>query len=374
MSIRSLSSCFAFVCLALTMNINAQTIQFTSVPPGFLPDSVTLPQPFAGALAADPADSEIVYAAIGAFDDMSIARVNLATKQVTIVAAGPFGAIAGIAVISPTQIVLIENDGAPASPLPADTVLLAQDNNPADGDFDDPGEITELIAPIQVGMFGFSGTQARIAPAGNAAAIPAGSLVFQTADGSMDAELLVVEDPLGTPAYRPTGGAFYEGFDFNGGFDFDSAGNVYMGTLESAFFTGEIYALINTNADDRITTGEFNALVLGEGGMSDLVIDAEDDVLFAGFNESFAAAIRTFDVPADPLNDSVSVSTFAVTNAGFLSALAITSKSHAFESFAEGQSAALVTSGFTLGFAPATNLAVLRPVPFTAARRWRDYE
>ena len=124
MSARTSSLTFFTLLFAIAMNLNAQTIEFTSFPAGYFPDSVTLPRPFAGALAADPTDPEIVYAAIGAFNDMEIARVNLATKGVTTIASGPFSSIGGIAVLSPTQIVLVENAGTVANPYPFDTILL----------------------------------------------------------------------------------------------------------------------------------------------------------------------------------------------------------------------------------------------------------
>lgn len=371
---RNARALFFSISMLSTAPLSAQTIAFTSVPEGYVAGSIDLPRSFGGAMAVDPNNDLILYVSVGNFGDMDVVRVNLFTQSVQLVADGPFGSIAGIAPLSSTQLVLVENDGVAGSGITSETLLLATDFNPPDNDFDDPGEIVELIQPILVDSpFGFSGTQARVAPPGNASAIPEGAVLVQTADGNGLGEILVVDGVLSTPAFRPVGGAFVSGFDFNGGFDFDSLGRIMMGTLEGFSFTGEVFALVNRNGDENIDLGEANRILAGEAGMADLVIDAEDDVFIAGATPSFVAAIRTFAVPADPLIDGAVASTFAETDAGFLSAIAITSKTRPFEPMVRTPGAMLITSGFTADFQPATNLLTLRPVPLNSALGWEEY-
>lgn len=341
----------------------SQTIEFTTLPEGFRAGSIGLPAAFTGALGADPTDDRIVYASVGTFGEVQIARIDLETENVTVVAEGPFGSVAGIAPLSATQIAIVDNGSNPAGP-PDRTILLASDLN-QDGDFNDAGEVGELIAPILVdGPFGFSGAQARLVPPGNPSGIPSGSVVYQTADDNGNAELLVIEDPLGTPAYRPDGGAYFSGFDFNGGFDFDSQGRLMMGTatiVDATFFDfdGQVIALVNTNGDEDIDPGEFNILVETTNlpdSITDLSIDREDDVFCAS-----GQGIDFFRVPNDPLNGTAAPSSFALTDAGFLSAVLVSSKNRPFEPFSGANGAALLTGGFTGGFEAGTNLLTLTP-------------
>lgn len=368
----------AVACIGLLLPTSAghsQTLQFTSVPPGYAADSIPLLRPFAGALAPDPFDEDFIYVAIGDFHDMEIVRVGLIDHSIAHVAAGPFGSVGGIAKIAANQLVIVDNDGAPGSGITSNTLLSARDFNPADGDFNDPGEITELIAPILAGPpSGFTGAQARVAPGANASGVPFGALLVQTADGNGQGELLVVRNPVIAPAFRPPGGAYFTGFDFNGGFDFDSLGRIFMGTVEGTGFTGQVFALVNLNMDSVIDPGESHMILSGENGMSDLIIDREDHVYFAGADESFIAAIRTFDVPADPLSGTVTATNFVQTDAGFLSALTISSKLKLFRPSTYSSGAVLVTSGFTATFEPATNLLTLTPMHINASESWRSYE
>jgi len=358
--------------LAAAPAARGQTIHFTSVPDGYTTGSIALPRPFGGALGRNPADETSIYASIGVFGDMNLARIGLKSHSVRIVAAGPFGALAGIAALSANQIVLIDNASAPGGP-PDDTILLATDAN-GDGDFNDGGEIVELIAPILTGA-SWTGAQARVAPPGNPSKIPSGSVLIQTADGSGGAEILVLANPLTAPAFRPPGSAYFTGFDYNGGFDFDSRGRLIMGTLEGTGFTGQVFALVNTNADEDIDPGESNRVAAGENGMADLVVDAEDDVFFAGADSSFVASVRTFDVPDDPLTQTADPVNFATTDAGFLSAILLSPRTRPFEPRSGPNSAALIVSGWTAGFEPARNLLILRPEGGpAAASHWRRYE
>ncbi len=361
--------------LALAGPLAAQMIQFTELPPGYVPDSVTLPRAFAGALAVDPEDDAVIYVSVGAFLDTQIVRLDLRDRTARVVAAGPFGNIGGIAPLAPGRLALIENSVAAGSGLPGETLLLATDVN-LDGDFDDLGEIVELIAPILTGAGGdFSGAQARVAPAGNPSGIPSGSVLLQTADGGGEAELLVVTNPLGMPAFRPGGGAYFGGFDFSGGFDFDSQGRIILGAVEGTAFTGQIFALVNLNGDEAIDPGESGLLAQGLNGIFDLVIDAADRAYFTGPDEDFIAGIRTFQIPENPLAETATITTLARTNSGFLTGLILTSKTKSFAPAAGPEAATLLFGGFTSSFEAATNLLLLTPLnPLNRVHGWRRYE
>lgn len=354
--------------------LQAQTIQVTNIVAGYEVGSITLPDVFAGGLAADPSNDQLIYASVGSFHNNSIARIDLTDGSAQTVAAGPFGSILGIVAISPTALVLVESDAPTGGGTTTDTLILARDFNPQDGDFDDPGEIGELIAPILTNSGNFNGAQARLVPPGNPSGIPSGSILLQTADGNGLGELLVITSPLTAPAFRPLGAPYYAGFDYNGGMDFDSQGRLMMGTVEGAGFTGEIHGLVNTNADEDTDAGESHTLLAGVNGMADLVIDAEDDVLFAGADASFVAAVQTFHVPADPLTGTVSPTTLAETDSGFMLGILINSKTRPFEPGPVAGGATLLVGGLTGSFTGATNLLTLTPTAPLGARQWRAYE
>jgi hypothetical protein len=358
---------------------SAETVSFTAVSSGYEGGSITLPEGFAGALAADPSNDQVVYASVGAFQDNKIVRINLGTGAVDYVANGPFGSIGGIAALSPTQLVLMENDHSPGSPLPGETILLATDCNPQDGDFDDPGEIVELLAPILVdSLFGFTGAQARIAPAGNPSGIPSGSLLFQNADGSGLGDLFVVTEPTSpaTAQYRPSGAHYFGGFDYNGGFDFDSPGRIFMGAVDGATFSGEVFALVNSNADEDIDAGEYNDVVTTTSlpaGIADLAI-AADDTAFCLTNPFLAGSrIVQFSAPENPLTQEAVIQNFATTDAGYLMAIMFNSKCKQFEPFGGSNGAVLIVGGYTTTWAQATNLLTLKPAAPSAARLWTGY-
>ncbi|MCB9770172.1 MAG: hypothetical protein H6752_18390 [Candidatus Omnitrophica bacterium] len=344
------------VCLFSLHGAQAQKLNFTSAPQGYEATSIDLPNLFTGALGVDPTNENRAYASVGSFGENRLALVDLETETSWIVATGPFGAISGIAVFSATQIALVENGSNPEGP-PDETILLATDSN-ADGDFDDDGEIEELIAPILIGpdsQFGFNGAQARIAPLGDPSGIPSGSLIVQTADGNGNSELLVIEDPLGSPAYRPDGAAYFSGFDFNGGFDFDSAGNILLGSLSSTTFQGQIEMLVNTNGDEDIDPGESNLIVEGErlsGGLSDLAIDADNHAFCTS-----SGIVATFAVPVDPLNKEATPSVFIETDSFFLSGILMNTKSKSFIPYS-GPDGAKMIVGDGIG---TTNLMILTP-------------
>ncbi len=341
----------------------AQEIHFLSTPAGYKAGSISLPRGFAGALAADPSDSNVMYAALGEYGHNSLARINLQTQQVTIIADDKFGALNGIAVINSEKIVCIDNLGSNAG-MPNDTILLASDDN-HDKDFNDAGEIAELIAPIQADSpgFGFTGAQARIAPAGNVCNIPAGSVLVQTADGNGKAELLAIMNPLTAPAYYPAGGPFFSGFDYNGGFDFDRQGRLILG--EQTSFLGGIHAFSDAT--------NHHAMGSNEMYLSDLIVDAENDVMFCAASQGFEA-IRTLHIPNNPMTGTATVSDFAITDSSYLTAIMLSSKTRQFTANGGFNGAVLVTGGFMPDYSTSRNLLTLTPKGFSGSQNWVSYK
>jgi len=343
---------------AVLPGCEAQTVEFTSVPEGYIPGSIMLPEAFTGALAIDPTNDNILYASVGSFQDTKVARIELDSGNARIVANGPFGNIGGIAVLAPDTLAFTNNFQTPGAD-PDNTILLASDEN-GDGDFNGEGEIRELIAPILEGGFGFTGVQVHVVPPGNPSNIPTGSLMVQTADGIGESELLVVTDPLITPMYRPVSGPFFAGFDFNGGFDFDSRGRVVMGSatvLDSINFiiSGTVSLLDNLNGDEDIDPDEVFLLQSTDelpNGKSDLTIDGEDDVFCPTAGE-----VVTFRVPGNVKNLGPAPNTFATTTSGFLSAVLVNSKQRPFDPNSGPNGATLIIGS---GFGE-SNLLTLRP-------------
>jgi hypothetical protein len=351
----SLSAAFAVLMAAALSTAHAATVSFTSVPAGYDTGSIELGVPFAGALAPDPTTPTRLYVAVGSYGNMSIVRVDTVTETTATVAAG-FGTIGGIAALTNGDLAITEN-------ATSDTILRAHDLN-GDGDFLDAGEITQLIAPILADGGNFTGAQVAVAPAGNAAGLPAGSLIVQTADDATSSELLVIENPLTAPAYRPAGGAFFSGFQFNGGVAFDLAGNVIMGEslLDWMTFTsaGRIYALVNTNGNETIDPGESHVLVDSASfpsGLSDLAVSAENNVYFT---ES-SGRIRTFRLPDDLLTGTATPTVFATTDGSYLSVCRFDNPSLSFAPAAAPPFARLYLSGWTSSWAAATNLLWIEP-------------
>ncbi len=354
---------------------SAQTISFVEVPPGYEAGSIDLGDGFTGALAADPANPDIIYASVGYYQHNYVVKVDLSDSSVTTVASGWFGSIGGLAIPAPHQLIIVDNDDYTTNAIPGETFLICTDKN-TDGDFDDPGEIEELISPILVDWTSFTGAQARIAPSGDPSNIPSGSLLFQNADGGTKADLFVVTDPTSntTAAYRPSGAAYFTGFDYNGGFDSDSAGRIFMGAGNSSW-TGEVFALVNTNGDEDIDAGESNDVVTSTslpGSITDIIIDKEDDV-FVVTNPWGGYQIQTFDIPADPLTQHATLTDFAKTDAGWMSAVIINSKSLPFEPNLLGGGATMLMGGMTATYASATNLLTLTPHDITRIGDWELY-
>jgi hypothetical protein len=342
----------------------------SSLPAGYTTSSIELGQPYAGALAADPSNLNRLYAAVGFFGNQSILRVDAASGTTTTVASG-IGNIGGLAVLSNGDLAFTENGTS-------QSIFRARDLT-ADGDFLDPGEVTQLIAPILADSgFGFTGAQIAVAPAGNAANIPAGSLVIQTADGGTSGELLVVQNPTSvSPGYYPAGAAFFSGFGYNGGIAFTPGGNVLVG--ESVYPSGRIYGLVNTNADDRISSGESHVIVDTSAipnGIADVAASQDGRVFFAGNGSAFGAGdarIYSFPLPANLLTGSGTPSPFAVTNAGYVSTVRLDDPAKNFTAGASSNTARMYVGGADGFFASFTNLVAIRPQVVSCVQDWSVY-
>ncbi|MBX7244381.1 MAG: hypothetical protein K1X53_02715 [Candidatus Sumerlaeaceae bacterium] len=341
-------------------------IQTTYLRNGYQATSVQLGAPFAGAIAQDPTNANKVFVSVGVFGAQSILAANTLAGTTTTVATG-FGNIGGIAALANGDLAITEN-------FSSQTIIRARDLT-ADGDFLDAGEITVLIGPNPPG--GFTGSQVAIAPAGNAAGIPAGALVVQTADGTTASKLLVVDSPTTTPVYRPVSGAFFTGFQFNGGVAFSNTGHVIMGEGKFNFLnftsSGNVHALVNSNANQTIDSGESNILV-GEAtldlGLADVAVSKENEV----FLTENSGDVRAFPLPGNLLTGTGAPTLFMRTNSPYLSTVRFDDPAKTFAPAATGSTARLYVSGYAPGFAQATNLLIVKPAPLTAAQDWEMYQ
>lgn len=338
----------------------------TAVPSGYTTSSLELGLPFGGALAFDLADPDRLFASYGSFGSMSILQADVAT-QTTRTVAGPFGNVGGLAVLDNGDLAISEN-------FTSDTIFRARDLN-GDGDFLDPGEVTNLITPILGDNGDYTGGQLAVAPAGNSSSIPAGALLVQTADGQTSSELLVITVPdTAAPAYQPGSGAYYSGFQYNGGFGFSASGHLILGESRVENFTflpsGRILALVNLNGDEDIDPGESFELA-GPGalnaGLSDLAVSGDDRVFFT----ENSGDVRSFPLPADLLSETANPSVFAQTNGAYLSTVRF---DRTGPSFSPGNPVRLYVGGYLPGFVQATNLVVITPAAVSAAQDWGIYE
>ncbi len=341
----------------------AQTANFTLVPAGYAVGSIPLPRGFGDALAADPSSDNIIYAAIGEFQNLSLARIDLSVGAVTSIADGPFTSISGLVVLSATQILLIGS--APSVTVATGrTILLLSDSNPQNGNFNDPGEIRELIPPM-LATPNWTGNKVRIAPVGNPSAIPTGSILIQTAEGSKNSKLLVLENPLTAPAFHPANAPYFTGFDYGLGFDFDSHGRIMLGAVDiSGVIGGKITALVNTNGNETIDSGESNNLLTGGPSFSDLTTDSVDNLYLSVTENNPLGAfgiIQTCAIPSNPLTGTVTLVSFARTDAMSISALAFNSKTRSFAPNAGAGGATLVIGAIKNGVSSAMNLLTLKP-------------
>lgn len=346
----------------------ADHLTATSIPAGYTSSSLEIGVPFGGAIAKDTVNANRLYVSVAeiTYGPQKIVAVDASNGTTTTVSPS-LGTIGGMACLTNGDLVFTEN-------YTSDSIFRAHDGD-ADGDFLDPGEITQLISPI-LADGNFTGTWVAVAPGGGPSAIPAGSVVVQTADGGTSSELLVIQNPATSPSYRPRGGAFYSGYQYNGGIAFDAAGDVVCGISQFNFsnFTssGRIVGLVDTNADGVIGPGESNLLV-GEAdltaGLSDLAVSAEHRVFF-GEN---SGAIRTFTAPANLLSGSATPSVFANTNALYLSVLRFDAPQNSFAPNAGANSARLYVGGFASYPNAATNLLVIQPTATSAVSDWQLY-
>lgn len=358
----------------LSSSAFAQAAALTITTPltGYTSISLELGRPYAGAVAFDPSVGTRMYASVGSFGNQSVLRVDTTLGTTATVLTG-LGSVGGMAILSNADLVFTENGTS-------QSIFRARDLN-ADLDFLDAGEVTELIAPILADSgFGFTGAQIAVAPAGNASAIPAGSLVIQTADGGTSGELLVVENPTSaTPAYRPVSSAYFSGFGYNGGVAFDPSGNLVMG--ESVYPAGKVYGLVNTNVDQQITSGTESHVLVDTAaipnGIADLAVSAQGRVFFGGNGLGFGTAdapIRTFQLPGNLLTGSGTPSTFAGTNSVYLSTLRFDNAAKTFAAGATVNTARLIVGGLDTSFYGFTNLLIIQPGAIAAVQDWAAFE
>lgn len=353
-------------CAAVGMTAQCVTLQVTSVAAGYTSRSLEIGAPFAGSIAADPADVNKLYVSTGGFNSHAIVAVNAAngtTQTVTPV----LGTVGGIAVLSDGSLVITENGTS-------DTILRARDFT-ADNDFLDANEVTELIAPI-LHDGNFSGAQLVVAP-GGAPGIAAGSLVVQTADGNTSSELLVINSPATAPAYQPAGGAYYSGFQYNGGVSFSPGRHVVMGESRFNFSTftstGRILGLVNSNADTYIDAGESHVIVDEPElalGVTDLAVSSNGIVYF-GENSGM---VRYFALPGNLLTGTAAPANFASTNGVYLSAIRLDDPTRDFAPGATASTARLYVGGYVGAFEQATNLVVIEPAGTSSVADWALFE
>lgn len=372
---------------ALPLTGMSQTISFTHTPQNYIAGSIDLGQGFAGAITVDPDNPDIIYASVGYWQHMSVVRINLSDESVETAASGYFGSIGGMAAPGPNQLIILDNDDNTTSSIPGETILLCTDKN-TDGDFDDPGEIEELIQPILTSGGDFTGAQAMIVPDGDPYGIPSGSMIFQTADGSGNSEVCIVTEPTSstTAQFFPAGVAFFSGFDYNGGLAFDWQGRLYCGAANDSW-TGEVYALVNLDYDNKIDPGEYNDVVTSEtlfGGISDITM-ADRSSLLVATNPWTGMQIKNCEIEyqetmngVNILEDDVPLTDFADTDSPWITNILINSKDYWFfpiqPTTGDGDPfATLIIGGYASGWAPATNLLTLQETVDSSVEEWGLY-
>lgn len=340
----------------------AQSLATTQVKPGYHVESVELGVPFGGAITHHPTNENLLYVSAGPYSVHTVLEVNVdtgTTRTLTPVV----GNVGGLAMLSNGDLAIVENSTS-------DTILRARDLD-SDGAFLSPGEITELIAPDYVEI-NFTGAQAIVAPAGNAAGIPAGSLLVQTADGSASSEILVIQDPETSPSYFPGSRRWFGGFEYNGGLAFTSAGHVLCGT--SSFPTGQVLALVNEDADNFIGAEEAFEIV-GPSVLSSSISDltaTHDGKMITTEN---SGTVRLFELPADLTSGSATPSVLLETNGNYLSAVSANYPSRSFTPGAAGEVATVYVGGYVNYVAGASNLLAITPIVTpAAAQEWQLFQ
>jgi len=375
-----MNRCGALVCfvfLLLPLSPKAQEVSFTPRPLGYIAGKVHLGAGnYASALAADPEDDNHVYVA-GMFEGVEkIVRLDLRDGAKTSVFAAPTTvSVNGFAVASRHLIFVSDNVN--------DHLLALVDDNPQDGDFNDPGEIRELLEPILTHpTWGWTGTRVCVVPDGpNRLGLPTGSVLFQSEDGeTTQGEVLAVVNPLTSPSYQPPGGAYFSGFDYGGGIAIDSQGRLLVA---SSFYpdTGKVWICEDVSGDGTIGEGESNIIVERASdttewaGLSSLVLDADDRCYISvgwGFGSTANTEIRSFALPEDPLNTTATVATFATLNTPYVSAMVLTSREKTFKPYSP-DGATLVIAAYDQFYGTLDYLLTLKPFGSLGVRRWTLY-
>jgi hypothetical protein len=373
---RSVAVCVVLLLLAAPAGAT-QPVSFINYPPGYAAGIVPLgPGNFAVALAADPQNENFLYAAgnfsgvnrIVHLDLRSGARTSVFTCPTTVT-------VAGFAVLDAHAIFISDNMH--------DRLYVLRDNNPRDGDFDDPGEARELITPILTNPGGdWTGSAVAIVrSASNRLHLPAGTVLFQSEDGgTTHGEVLAVVNPLTHPAYQPPANAFVSGFNYGGGLAFDSAGRLLVA---SSFYpsSGKVWICDDLNGNAFIGPGEANILVPRASattqsvGLSALAVDAINRGYLAvgwGFGTTARSNIESFVVPADPLRGTARVATFASVNSPYVSALVLNSTTRLFAPWASNGATMVILASDPM-YGNLDYLLTLKPLALAAVRRWRMY-
>ncbi|MCX8037960.1 MAG: hypothetical protein N3D11_13100 [Candidatus Sumerlaeia bacterium] len=376
LSLRSFCVLLCFIPVAKGMALD---ISFTTHPPGYVAGRLPLGTGnSAHALARDPENENYIYAA-GLFDGVArIVRINLWTAARTTVFVLPTSiTVSGFAVLHSRALFI--------SDAWHDKIFRLHDKNPPDGDFNDPGEVSELIQPIYRNPGGdWTGTTVFIIPSDNSRlTLKAGTVLFQSEDGgTTQGEVLAVANALTTPTYVPPYRRYFWGFNYGGGLGLDAQGRLLVA---SSFWpdTGKVWICEDLDGNREIGPGESNILVprvhptTEWAGLSALAVDSSGRVYSSvgwGFGNSAQTDIRTFTVPANPLQTTATVSTFATLNSPYLSAVIFNSTTR---SFAPGavNGAFMILLGFDPFYGDVDYLLTLRPDgPSLAVRRWSQYK
>lgn len=354
---------FALGTIITTGFAQAQPLEALELAPGYTARSIEVGIPVGGAMTFNPINPDLMVLSAGNYGEQILVELNLDTHT-TRPLSGIIGNIDGIAVLNNGDIVLTEN-------MTSGTILRLRDLT-GDNAYFDEDEITELIAPIGVD-FAFTGAHMVVAPAGNAAGIPPGSLLIQTADGPGAAEILVIQNPETAPAYFPPDDAWYHGFTYNGGIAFSPDGHVICGI--SNFPVGQILALVNSNSDNQIDSTEAHEIV-GEdvltNSLSDLAV-SRDGIMITTEN---SGDIRWFQLPDDlTAGSSPANGILAITNGVYLSRVLLDPTDGDFASSGSGPAPTVYISGFA-GYPAAPNLLAITPkaTPPASAKGWHWLE
>ncbi len=340
-----------------------QPLEALDLAPGYTARSIDIGIPVGGAMAFHPTNPDLMILSAGNYGEQILLEFNLDTGT-TRPLSPVIGNIDGIAILNNGDIALTEN-------MTSNTILRLRDLTGDNAYFDDH-EITELIAPIGVD-FAFTGAHMIVAPPGNDAGIPAGSLLVQTADGPGAAEILIIQNPETAPAYFPPDDAWYHGFTYNGGIAFSPHGHVICGV--SNFPVGQVLALLNSNNDNRIDATEAHEIVSADtltNSISDLAV-SRDGIMITAEN---SGDIRWFQLPDDLTAGATTADgILAVTNGVYLSRVLLDNTDGDFGSDGHGPAPTVYISGFA-GYPAAPNLLAITPAsaPPASAKGWHWLE